>query len=478
MSSSPGSSHPTGSRRSSSIRPAALRRSRRSSGRATSRRADFPLDALADRLARELAAVRGRLATLEAELEARTASVRPLVEACLVVLLDRVGEVTAVRSGVASDHLVVLSGWLPADAVDEVRRRLEGEVGSEVALVERRRAEAGDPDAPVALDNEGPVRAFEALSTFVAVPRYGTLDPTPLLGLGFPAFVGLMVGDAGYGLLALLALVLARRRWRDRRWFGRLWPVGLTVVVATILFGILFGEWFGHLGHELFGLEPILFDRQTAVGPLIVLALAIGAGQVGLGLLLGIANAALLRHRRELAGRIALLAAVGSVGLLLASGAGLLGPQLLPVAGGAFVLAAAILLVTVGIRGPIEILGTLGHVLSYARLAAIGLASVMLAVVADLLGSLVPNLLAGVLVATFLHALNIGLGFFDASIQSLRLHYVEFFTKFLEPGGRPYRPFRAAVGPELRRDTAPAATWRIERWMTHSASSAPLSPSA
>jgi V/A-type H+-transporting ATPase subunit I len=437
------------------------------------------LDELGPRLAAEMAATRQRLAEVEAELEAQSARIRPLVEACLVVLRDRIAEVGAVRSGAASDHLVVVSGWLPADELADLRSHLTREIGPEVVVVERERATPGRAEVPVALDNRGPVRAFEALSTFVAIPRYGSLDPTPILGIGFPAFVGLMVGDAGYGLVALIALVLARRRWHGRPWMAVLWPVGLVVVGSTIGFGLLFGEVFGSLGHALLGIRPILLDRRDALGPLLVLAVAIGATQVGLGLVLGVVNAALLRHRQEATARGALLVAVAAVGLLLAVAAGLLGRQLLPVAGGALVLAAAVLLVTVGIRGPMEILGTLGHVLSYARLAAIGLASVMLAVVADRLGSLVPNALAGILVAAVLHALNIGLGFFDASIQSLRLHYVEFFTKFLEPGGRPYRPFRAAVGPEVVHHGDPSAlSRRIEQWTTPSASSLPLSPSA
>lgn len=440
--------------------------------------AGLSLDELGPRLGAEVTAARARLAAVDVALEARAGSVRPMIEACLAVLQDRLAEVAVVRNGVASDHLVVLSGWLPADRIDDLRRRLDIELGAEVVVIERGRGSPGAPEVPVALDNRGPVRPFEVLSTFVAVPRYGTLDPTPLLGIGFPAFVGLMVGDAGYGLVALALLALARRRWRSRGVMAVLWPVGLTVALATIVFGLLFGELFGHLGRDLFGLEPILFDRQAALGPLLVLAVAIGAGQVGLGLVLGVVNAAVLRHRREVAGRGALLATVVAVGLLLAVAAGLLGRELLPVAGGALALAGAVLVVAVGIQGPIEILGTLGHVLSYARLAAIGLASVMLAVVADRLGSLVPNAVAGILVAATLHALNIGLGFFDASIQSLRLHYVEFFTKFLEPGGRPYRPFRAVAGPEVWRGGAPAASRRIDRWMTHSASSVPLSPSA
>ena len=94
-----------------------------------------------------------------------------------------------------------------------------------------------------------------------------------------------------------------------------------------------------------------------------------------------------------------------------------------------------------GASGPIELVGMFGNVLSYARLMAIGLASVMLAVVANRLGGLAGNLALAVVVAGTFHALNFGLAFFDASIQALRLHYVEFFSKFVEHGGRRFRPF-------------------------------------
>jgi len=109
--------------------------------------------------------------------------------------------------------------------------------------------------------------------------------------------------------------------------------------------------------------------------------------------------------------------------------------------GGAAVLAA----LSLGMAGPIEAMGLLGRVLSYARLAAIGLASVTLALVANRLGSLADNLVVGVLIAGLLHALNLGIGIFDASIQGLRLHYVEFFGTFVEAGGTPYTPFRSAL---------------------------------
>jgi V/A-type H+-transporting ATPase subunit I len=77
---------------------------------------------------------------------------------------------------------------------------------------------------------------------------------------------------------------------------------------------------------------------------------------------------------------------------------------------------------------------------------AVAFAGVMLALVADKLGSLMPSLIFGILVAIVLHSLNLALGIFDASVQGLRLHLVEFFTKFVEPGGTPYAPFTSVLG--------------------------------
>jgi V/A-type H+-transporting ATPase subunit I len=99
-----------------------------------------------------------------------------------------------------------------------------------------------------------------------------------------------------------------------------------------------------------------------------------------------------------------------------------------------------VLLMLEGLVAPIELLSTLGHVLSYARIMAIGTASVMLAIVANRLAGALGSVVVGALFGLLFHLVNFALGLFGPTIHALRLHYVEFFGTFYSPGGTRYRP--------------------------------------
>ncbi|MEX1173418.1 MAG: hypothetical protein WEG56_12500 [Chloroflexota bacterium] len=406
-----------------------------------------PFDELMPRLEAEESTLHERAGAAEAELGRLAATHGALVASLRLVLADRQAEGRVIAAAGRSDHLTVISGWLPRDSVEDLRARLETEVGPDVLVIER----AADPtsrSAPVALENRPVLRAFEPLASFVSLPRYGTVDPTPLIAFALPIFVGLMVGDVGYGLVLLAILALARRRWREARAMAFIWPVGALAALSTILFGFLFGEAFGDVGHEWLGLEPLWFDRRHEVLPLLVLAFAIGVAQIGLGLVLGVVNATRLHHRREAIGRIALLASLVAAIVALAALAGGLPAWAGPLAVVVLVAALVLLSATLGLAGPIEMMGVFGNVLSYARLMAVGLASVMLALIANRMGGVVENALVGFAIAAVFHALAIVLGFFDSSVQGIRLQYVEFFSKFVEPGGVRYEPFVSVLGRE------------------------------
>jgi V/A-type H+-transporting ATPase subunit I len=170
-------------------------------------------------------------------------------------------------------------------------------------------------------------------------------------------------------------------------------------------------------------------------------ALAVGGIHVATGMVLGVATALRRGHAREAVGRAARLSLLVSAALVAGASVGAL-PRgaLLPAlaAGGAFLLVAV---ATEGPLAALELVLALGNVLSYARLMALGLASVMLAEVANLLGETIEPAVAGVALGVLLHAVNFTLGLISPTIAALRLHYVEFFDKFYDEGGAPYRPF-------------------------------------
>jgi V/A-type H+-transporting ATPase subunit I len=361
-------------------------------------------------------------------------------------LLADIEQLEAVAHAGATIRTFVVVGWAPRERVPELRHELERSVAGELVLEELPHPAEVEP--PVLMRNRKLARPFEFPVRFLDLPRTGSLDPTMLMALFLPLMVGVMVGDVVYGVLLLGLSLLVRRRFATRsavlRDLSRVFVAG---ALWAILFGFLFGEALGDVGRRL-GLPALWFYRggADAVERLLLLALALGAAHVALGLLLGLWQSAQARRKVELINRSGSLLALGGV-LALAGVAADRAPggALAPSAAAASIAIGVVFLV-VGrgalglIMGPLDLIGTLGNVLSYLRLAAVGLASAYLAVVANELAVLAP-LWIGVFIAAFFHALNLALASLSPMIQALRLHYVEFFSKFYEGGGQPFRPF-------------------------------------
>lgn len=364
----------------------------------------------------------------------------PLYRRVAVWLDDRLALLAASAELFATELSFVIRGWMPADQVEGLRSRLEARFGGQVLLQE---VDCSDEDLariPVQLYNPPYLRPFELLARLLPLPRYTSFDPTPFLGLCFPLFFGLMLGDIGYGLL-LVFLALALLSWKNR---GAELRDGakilLACAVSTILFGFLFGECFGEAGARLLGLSPLLFARSEAIVPLLWFALAAGVVHIGLGLVLGALAAWRGRQRREAGLRLVSLLILVALAVCVLACLVPLPVPVLPVALLTLAVTVPLLLVTGGLLGPLEMLKTIGHVVSYVRLMAIGLTSVLLAGVANSLGGRSGSIVAGILVAGLLHAFNLLLGVFAPTVHALRLHYVEFFSKFFESGGSGYRP--------------------------------------
>jgi V/A-type H+-transporting ATPase subunit I len=406
-----------------------------------------------------LAAMEARLGEIPAELERAEGRLHALLaphaatwQATRERLIADLERVEAVGCVGATSRAFVVVGWTPRAQVLELHKQLERAAGGELVVEELPTSTEVEP--PVLMRNVELARPFEFLVRFLDLPHAGSLDPTVLMALFLPLMVGVMVGDVVYGSLLLGLAFLVQRRFAAGspaiRDLSRVFVAG---ALWAIVFGFLFGEALGDLGHKV-GLPALWLYRggPDAVQPLLLFSLALGAVHVVLGQLLGLWQSASARRPAELVNRAGSLLALGGVFALAGVAVDRL-PGGAPATGlAAAVVVVGLVLLTVRrgalglIMAPLELVGTLGNVLSYLRLAAVGLASTYLALVANELAVLGP-LWLGLFIGVFFHALNLALASFSPMIQALRLHYVEFFSKFYEPGGRQFRPFGERPAP-------------------------------
>jgi V/A-type H+-transporting ATPase subunit I len=338
----------------------------------------------------------------------------------------------------AADYLFVIEGWLPAPRLADLRQRIDAAVGPEV-VVSTIGAEDWTADAaPVALHNPPLFRPFEVVTRMVPLPKYGTIDPTPFVAVFFPAFFGLIMGDIGYGLLLAALSELVRRRSEPGSTRRSIAMVGLACASSAVVFGLLFGELFGSLGPAI-GLRP-LFNREQATIPFLALAVALGGVHIVLGLVLAGVTAWRRGHRREAVGRSVALGMLVLTALSLLAAVEVLPEALFTPLIVAILVSFTVLVALEGVVAVIELLSTFGHILSYARIMALGTASLMLAIVANEMVGALGSVLVGAVFALLFHLVNFAIGVFSPTIHALRLHYVEFFGHFFSPGGAEYRP--------------------------------------
>jgi V/A-type H+-transporting ATPase subunit I len=215
----------------------------------------------------------------------------------------------------------------------------------------------------------------------------------------------------------------------------------LFVGAWSILWGLAYGELFGDLGHRVFHMEPLWVERSHVVLPVMVFTLGLGVFHVVLGLLLGLLQGIRNRQRHvwlEKLGNIVVLA--GLIGAMVAI-KGWLPDGVFTISVTLLVVGIVLLLVGGGIGGLVESIGTVGNILSYIRIAAIGLSSAILAIVATQFVDVFGVTLLGILVALAMHLLNFILALAGSGLHSARLQYVEFFGKFYSGGGKDYKPF-------------------------------------
>ncbi|MBI4673209.1 MAG: hypothetical protein HY741_16270 [Chloroflexi bacterium] len=391
-------------------------------------------------------AVRRELAQLDAELETYARTWRAALEAWRRATRNLVQALTTRAQFGSTTYTFVIQGWVPQRDLNRVRAELAREVGPQVILTTLDERTGARDRTPVAFSNPAPLQPFEMLVRLMAVPRYGAFDPTPLMAFFMPLFFGIMLGDIAYGVLLLLLALYVKRRWATNEAVRNLAQILIYGSLWTIVFGFLYGEFFGTLGEAL-GLAPLWMPRGgEQILALFVFALALGAVQIVLGLLLGAWEAWREKQRSEFLLKVGMLIVLAALFGVIGVVTEFLPRDLFTPTLVALLIGTVLLIVPSGLMGlvlgPLEMVETVGNILSYLRLTAIGLASVYLALVANEMAGLVGNALVGAILALLLHTLNFALGVLSPTIQSLRLHYVEFFRHFYESGGQEYRPFK------------------------------------
>lgn len=391
-------------------------------------------------------AIREELAQIDAQLAERAREWRTRLQVWRREIKNRL-QALATRSQFAATHYVfVVEGWVPKRDLVRVRETLAREIGPQVIVNEIETNAAEQEHTPVAFANPSALKPFEMLVRIMALPHYGAIDPTPLMAIFLPLFFGIILGDVAYGALLLLLALYVRRRFAANATLSNLAQVLIYGSLWAIVFGFLYGEFLGTLGPAV-GLHPIWVSREgNQILALFAFSVGLGVIQVVLGLLLGVYEAWRERQRSELISKIGMLIILCAIFGVVGVARDLLPDTFFTPTIIVALLGLVMLIVPSGgmglILGPLEVLETFTNIMSYLRLAAIGLSSVYLAMVANKMAGIFGNLIVGVIVALLLHALNFALGILSPTIQSLRLHYVEFFRQFYHGGGEEYRPFK------------------------------------
>lgn len=355
-------------------------------------------------------------------------------------------------------QLEIIEGWVPARHFLQLEHALSKAVAGSVVV---EKAKTGE-DAPTLLSNPPLIRRFEFLVRFFSLPSAHEYDPTLFIAITFPIIFGMILGDIGYGVLAML-LAAFLYRTAKKSFIKHLSGMMFLSGISTTIWGVVFGEFFG--GEEMLGIElhPIIHRGGEGITLLIVAALIVGLMHLALGLLIGVYTNLMQRHYSH--------AAAKACWLLVEAGFLLLGMSLfVPNIFGSFTISAAVIAAGViglfkfeGVAAVTEVPSLLSNILSYLRIMALGLSGVILSQVVntipvessfesllhaagtgDAIGILL-NALPFLFFALLLvlgHGVALGLGLFESGIQSLRLHYVEFFSKFYHGGGQAFLSLR------------------------------------
>ncbi|MFO7951307.1 MAG: V-type ATP synthase subunit I [Bacillota bacterium] len=343
-----------------------------------------------------------------------------------------------------TENSFLLDGWVPVPVLGDLESAVDNETETAVLAI---RDPEPDENVPVLLHNSGPVEPYEVVTKLFSTPKKYELDPTPFMAPFFFLFFGICLSDAGYGIILGLLSFLMLRKLKLGQSGKQLLNLLLLGSFSALVFGLMFGGVFG----DLIDLPPLLFDPLEEPMVMLVGALGIGLVQIYFGM-------GLQAYRNMKAGEpLSALYDQGFWFILLNSlillFLGWPPAQWLAIASAAGLVLtqgrrqrSVVLKFFSGLMSLYNLTQYLSDVLSYSRLFALGLASVVIGMVVNSVGDLVAGSIIGSIALVIIlvggHFFNMIISSLSAYVHTSRLQYLEFFNKFFEGGGRSFQPFR------------------------------------
>ncbi|NLX62796.1 MAG: V-type ATP synthase subunit I [Tissierellia bacterium] len=410
----------------------------------------------------ELNTINERLRELKDEKEKTLEKVKelahnvPNLEILYEYLMNKKLRIAVNENFLKTEKVNVIEGYIPTEKVDDFTRIIQ-KTQKNAYYLEVHDAEEDDPNVPILLKNSKFVETFESLTSMYALPRYNEIDPTPLLAPFYLAFFGMMVADAGYGLITVIAcfiaLKVANLSESQEKFVRFFYYLGF----STTIWGLIFGSFLG-------GIVPIpgLMDPANEYQKLLIMSIVFGL--IHLYFALGIKAYMSIREGKYLDALYDVgfwyMALSGGIVFLLTIVISL--PPVVGTISKAVLIIGAVGIVLTNGRsaksaggklaaGLYELYGIssyVGDFVSYSRLMALGLsggfiASAINMMVEMLIGLGVVGYVAGIVVFVVGQLFNIFLSLLSAYVHTIRLTYVEFFGKFYEGGGKAFNIFRS-----------------------------------